>query len=549
MTIALLTVLLSVFAGAGLAFLGGRDRRHLARIVDSFSLVACIVVVLVHLLPHAISRVGLVGLLPFAAALLIPLYFERWAHHRAGEHGGHGRAALEIGYAGLLLHQIGDGLGLGTFASGAHEGHDHMELALAIFAHTVPVAAVVTLAFIRASGPKSALLRAVGLALAGSAGVGLAGGTPSSFLAAAEPWVTAVVAGLLLHVITHDFRPEGGRGTSARVGELIAVTLGVALIFIGEGEHAHGDTDSFRSELEHTLSSLALEVAPPALIGLVIATLARALRLPMPGAFFEGIDREDETKSPELFFVTLALGVHFFGWLFGGMLAATALVLAFLGARMIGVAPLVRRPKAERSAAAELARSADALLTRLAPWLVLGLVAATYASAGLRDGSLHGMGALGVTIAAFLAFPIYLSGAGGVALVFVAFGKGLSPGAALAALVIGPATSVTHLDDALSSMRRKAKRFANWGVWISAIAIGVLLDGPLLRMGIELPGGHVTWPESVKIGALALLGAATLWILVRDGVRAFIGTLGDSLGALPHSHEGEHQAPDHTAAP
>src|SRR5690606_12858090 len=121
MTLALLTVLLSVSAGAGLAFLGGRDRRHLARVVDSFSLVACLVVVLVHLLPHALSRVGLVGLVPFAAALLIPLYFERWAHQRSGGHGAHGRAALEIGYAGLLLHQVGDGLGLGTFASGAHE--------------------------------------------------------------------------------------------------------------------------------------------------------------------------------------------------------------------------------------------------------------------------------------------------------------------------------------------------------------------------------------------------------------------------------------------
>jgi uncharacterized protein len=546
MTLALLTVLLSVFAGAGLAFLGGRDRRHLARIVDSFSLVACIVVVLVHLLPHAISRVGFIGLLPFAAALLVPLYFERWAHHRAGDHGGHGRAALEIGYAGLLLHQIGDGLGLGTFASGAHEGHDHMELALAIFAHTVPVAAVVTIAFIRATGPASALLRAVGLAVAGVAGVGLAGGTPNSFLAAAEPWVTSVVAGLLLHVITHDFRPEGGRGTSARVAELVAVALGVGLIFIGEGEHAHGDTESFRGELERALVTFARWIAPATLVGLFLASIARAVRLPMPSAFFEGLDRTDESKAPELFFVTLALTVQLFGWLFAVLLATTALLLAIVGARMVGLAPLTRRAAAEaRSFGAALALSFDVLLTRFAPWIVLGLVAATYASAGLRADSLFGMGALGVAIAGFLAFPIHLSGAGGVALLFVAVGKGLSPGAALAALVIGPATSVVPSEVAHPSAWRRVRRFANWGVWISAIAIGVFLDVPILRLGLELPGGAPRWPANVELGSLVVLATMTLWILVRDGVRAFIGTLGDSLGALPHSHEGDAHAHDH----
>jgi uncharacterized protein len=538
MTLALLTVVLSVFAGAGLAFLGGRDRRHLARIVDSFSLVACIVVVLVHLLPHAISRVGLIALLPFAAALLIPLYFERWAHHRAGEHVGHGRAALEIGYAGLLVHQIGDGLGLGTFASGAHAGHDHVELALAIFAHTVPVAAVVTIAFIRSTGSTSAVWRAAGLAIAGVAGVGLAGGTPISFLAAAEPWVTAVVAGLLLHVITHDFRPEGGRGATARLAELVAIVLGVALIFVGGGEHSHGETESFRGTLDHSLTELALWIAPATVLGLIVASVARAVRLPMPSAFFEGLDRTDGARTPELFFVTLAIAFQSFGWLFALLLGATAFLLAFVGARMVGLAPFTRRPEcAEGSLGLDIVRSLDLLLTRVAPWIALGLVAATYASAGLREQSLFGMGALGVAIAGFLAFPVYLSGAGGVAPLFVAVGKGLSPGAALAALLIAPATTVMRLDESHSSSQRAARRSASWGVWISAVAFGVLLDAPLSRLGAELPRSSFEWPEAVERVSLGLLGAATLWIVVRDGVRAFVGALGDSLGALPHAHD------------
>lgn len=527
MILALLTVLLSVSAGAGLAFLGGRDRRHLARIVDSFSLVACIVVVVAHLLPHAISRVGLSALLPFAGALLIPLYFERWAHHRAGEHAHHGRAALEIGYAGLLLHQVGDGLGLGTFASGAHEGHDHLELAMAIFAHTVPVAAVVTLAFLRSMGSRSALVRAAGLAGAGVLGVALAGGTPSSFLAVAEPWVTAVVAGLLLHVITHDFRPEGGRGASARLAELVALVLGAGLLFIGEGDHAHGEVASFRDELVEALSELALTVAPATLAGLALGAAARAARLPMPSTFFEGRDREG---APELFFVTLALALHLFGWHFAAGLALAAVALSIAGARTVG-APLLARPEP-----AQLAPELGELFTRLAPWLVAGLVAAAYASAGLGPGSLEGMGALGVAIAAFLAFPIHLVGAGGVPLLFVAAGAGLSPGAALAALLVGPATSVASIEG--TSARKKARRMGNWGVWIAAVAIGVTLDVPAARLGASLPGGLDRLPREVELFALATLGLATVWTLVRDGVRSFIGALGDSLGALPHSHEG-----------
>lgn len=539
MTLALLTVLLSVAAGAGLAFLGGRDRRHLARVVDSFSLVACMVVVIVHLLPHAISRAGLLALLPFAAALLIPLYFERWAHQRAGEH-SHGRAALEIGYAGLLLHQMGDGLGLGTFASGAHEGHDHVELAVAIFAHTVPVAAVVTLAFIRHAGARSALLRAAGLAGAGFVGVALAGGTPSAFLAVSEPWVTAVVAGLLLHVITHDFRPEGGRGTSARLAELVALVLGVGLVLLGAGDHGHHEADGFRVELERALSTLGATVAPTVLLGLVAGALVRALRVPMPGAFFEGRDRKHGV--PELFVVALAISLQLFGLLFSGLYLAVALLLAVAGARVAGVAPFVRRAGEGEGFVRAFRRDLDLLFTRLAPWLVFGLVAAAYASAGVASGAFEGMGALGVAMAAAIAFPIALSSAGGVVVMFVAVLEGLSPGAALASLVVGPATSLA-VEEGVGE-RKKPARAASWGVWIAAVAIGVALDLTVFRTGpaLEVPA---RFPRAIELAASAALGAAMLLILVRDGVRAFLGSLGESLSALPNGHDHGHDHGGH----
>src|SRR5690606_23362010 len=120
------------------------------------------------------------------------------------------------------------------------------------------------------------------------------------------------------------------------------------------------EAESFRAELEGSLTTYALWIAPSTLLGLMVAAAARALRLPMPSAFFEGLDHSDESKTPELFFVTLALSVQLFGWLFATLLALMAFALAFVGARMIGLTPLVRRALSpERTIGAELARSLD----------------------------------------------------------------------------------------------------------------------------------------------------------------------------------------------
>ena len=70
--------------------------------------------------------------------------------------------ALEIGYVGLLLHKIGDGLGLGTYLSPLHAGHAHLDAVFAIAVHSVPMTAVVTMVYAAHRGWKNALLDARG---------------------------------------------------------------------------------------------------------------------------------------------------------------------------------------------------------------------------------------------------------------------------------------------------------------------------------------------------------------------------------------------------
>ena len=132
-------------------------------------MVSALAVVGAQLLPDALAEIGLWGLLVFALAMVAPTLLEKGAA-RLGEERGKGWG-LELGYAALIVHKLADGVGLGTYASGEHADHLHLEVFVAIAAHTVPVVALVAMAYYRAGGVRAVILRSVGLAVATVAGV------------------------------------------------------------------------------------------------------------------------------------------------------------------------------------------------------------------------------------------------------------------------------------------------------------------------------------------------------------------------------------------
>jgi zinc transporter ZupT len=185
----------SVALGAVLAAVPGA-RRALGP-VRVVVLALALGVALVSLTPAAWRALGPVSLVGVLAGLLVPSLAERAAG--LALRSAPGRTASAVSFAGLLAHQLGDGMGLYAVQAS-------VEAALALAAHTVPISAVVVLDALRVGAPRVAALRALLLALATVGGVVLGGAVPSAWVTRVEPWIAAVVAGLLVHVVVHEAR-------------------------------------------------------------------------------------------------------------------------------------------------------------------------------------------------------------------------------------------------------------------------------------------------------------------------------------------------------
>lgn len=176
--------------------------------VRVIALVSAIAVIAVHLMPEAVSALGVVAFawlvlgaaLPVLVQLLVRLAF-RTPPSEPGRAGA--LAALELGYFGLLVHRFGDGLSMGAVEYATSSLLAKVAVLLALAAHIVPVTTMMLFLVRDLRGKRSAWLRGLGLlvaTLAGVACVSLIGASAEEPL----PWLSALVAGLLLHVVLHE---------------------------------------------------------------------------------------------------------------------------------------------------------------------------------------------------------------------------------------------------------------------------------------------------------------------------------------------------------
>lgn len=221
----------SVAAGAVLGVIAPGRGRWLDAI-RTFAIVSAVAVVVGRLIPHAIASAGPLVLVAVAVAFLAPWLIERAAHEDP-EHDHSSTKGLELSYWALALHKLGDGIALGSFTGEAHVEHHHGDALTAIAAHSIPVTALIVLAFTAAHGVESGIRRAAGLAVFGSVGVVIAQQTSLGNWTRGEPWLEAAVSGLLLHVVTHDWAHEHERPSLPGWPQMLAIAAGISVLLLG----------------------------------------------------------------------------------------------------------------------------------------------------------------------------------------------------------------------------------------------------------------------------------------------------------------------------
>ena len=159
---------------------------------------------------------------------------------------------------------------------------------------------------------------------------------------------------------------------------------------------------------------------------------------------------------------------------------------------------------------------------------ILGLVAAAYVEAMLPLDSLGALGAggLDIVVVSLVAIPSYVCAGSATPLAATLLAKGLSPGAVLAGLLLGPATNVATLGFLRAAYGLRATVAGLLAtvaaVWTMALALNLT---PL--------GAHVAAAPMVEhpatlleFGATAAMAALVLWSLWRGGVRTWLAELG-----------------------
>ena len=165
---------------------------------------------------------------------------------------------------------------------------------------------------------------------------------------------------------------------------------------------------------------------------------------------------------------------------------------------------------------------------------------------------------LQVAAFALIGLPIYVCATGATPLVAVLIAKGLSPGAALAFLLTGPATNATTFG-VLEQLhgRKVALAFAGTIIDRRARCSGwvVNLVWPTAGAGI-VALEQVEASRAVAIACAAAARPVVLVSLVRQGPREFLGRLWEQGGHDhddhdhdDHDHDHDHEHHDHDHAP
>jgi uncharacterized membrane protein YraQ (UPF0718 family) len=171
------------------------------------------------------------------------------------------------------------------------------------------------------------------------------------------------------------------------------------------------------------------------------------------------------------------------------------------------------------------------LVDHTLPWVLVGIGIAALAGPLVDSESIGGMPQLlQVPIFALIGIPLYVCASGATPLAAVAIFQGVSPGAALAFLLTGPATNATTFGVLTSLHGKKVAVAFGFTVAMVAISLGWCTDLWVDASGLDLNDQHHhgTWLQKASLVGLGLLFLASL---VRQGPR---GVLNQVVRPMPN---------------
>jgi len=267
--------------------------------------------------------------------------------------------------------------------------------------------------------------------------------------------------------------------------------------------------------------------------------------------------------TPELGFAALLLSYTLLGpeitLVRAGCAAGLALVVGLLVGARARTLPEIREESrtgpAKEPFATRLRKGLSYgfgdMLDGTAPWILVGLLLAGAVGGMIELNRFtalpHG---LDVPLFALIGLPLYVCASGSTPLAAVLIAGGVSPGAAIAFLLTGPATNMTTFG-VLAQLhgRRTALVFGFVAIFFTLIlgwSTNALLSAAAAAQVPERLHGTHSGP--FEIGMLVLLTLLFIASLLRQGTRGFLAQVisPHTLGMIDHDHGHGHDAHDPT---
>ncbi len=374
----------------------------------------------------------------------------------------------------------------------------------------------------------------------------------------------------------------------ASIGGLVGLI--VVALTMSQGHHAnHGHgAEAGSAHFLETVMALALESAPALVVAYVLAGLIGVVITPARARWLDGGSAASQSfrgvvfglplpvcscavlplyetlvrrgvpataamgfliATPEIGLDAVLLSFPLLGLEMTLARVGAAFVIALLVAWWVGrlvtrpdagleaEGPDAARPPFSRRLAAGLRFGLVELFDHTMPWILAGLLIAALAEPLLSHELLQQLPAsLQVPLFALIGIPMYVCASGATPVAAILIFNGVSPGAALAFLLAGPATNITTFGILARLHGRRVAMVFGALVTLAATGAGWAVDA----MGLEVKSGldgHAHGDGSLlQWVSLALLGGLFAMSLLRQGPRGVVAQVTDPMREA-HGHD------------